>query len=154
MAQKQFTNLYAFIIVLIIFAGFMTYLVEAGNELLGNSNARLDNDSREYIAQLNGTNLSDFDSTTRKNVEDPILSNLNISQGNPKDFALEFQFAKEKGSKIELFARSIFLMPGVILYDLMRLDRGAWGKLVVILNGFWVLALIIATIYFARGVVT
>lgn len=145
--------MYAYLIILFLFAGLVTGLVLVGNETLLNSNAALDNDSIEYIAGLQGVNVSQY-GTNKDEIEQSILINQNFSQGNPKDQGLELQFAKEKGSGFEVYIKSIISMPSVILFDLLRFDKGSWNWIISILNWLWRILNIIAIYYFARGVAT
>ena len=147
---KSFTNVETYLIILFIFAALVTGLVAVANEFISNDNANPDNDSLNYIANLNGINLSESQAS-KADIETPVLANANFSQGSPKDEALDFLFAKEKGFRIELTIKRIFGLPSFILIDLLRFQLNDWKWLIDIIG--WVLSLVIilALIYLARG---
>lgn len=150
---KQMSNIWTYLILLLLFGVLMTGIVQLGNDLVLNENANLDNDSIEYIAEVQGIDLSEFDVTSQE-IESAILFTDNTSQGNPKDYSLEFQFARERGLPIENTAKQIFSVPSVIIYQVLRLPKNNWSWIVDVLNWFWRLAIIVALVYFARGILS
>lgn len=149
---QAWTNLYTYLIIGFLFTLGVIAIQIVGNESASNSNSALDNDSIEYILNLNDLNMSDYQATVDE-IEDPILAVGNRSQGNPKDEALDFLLAKEKGSTLELAAKSIFSVPKVVLVDIFRFPLSNWQWVITLLNNLWRLLLIAATIYFVRGVI-
>lgn len=150
---KPMTNVSTYVGILFVFGLLITGLVLLSTETITNTSADLDNDSIEYISQLNGIDYGAFN-VTRSDLENPNLFNANGTQGNPKDEAIDFLFAKEKGSNIELVIKGIFSVPEVVLYDLLRFSANDWDWLVQLLNWVWRILILIALVYFARGVVT
>lgn len=149
---KLFTNVSTYVIILFLFLILVAGVRLLGNELLFNDNAALDNDSIDYIGNLQGINISKYQAS-KSDLEEPILTNLNYSQGNPKDESFDFQFTKEKGFKIEIIVKSIFSTPEVILFDLLRLNKGSWIWVIGFVNRLWRILLIIALVYFVRGLI-
>lgn len=149
---KSFTNVETYLGILFIFAILVTALIFLGNEILSNENSNLDNDSIEYILQLNGANVSDY-ATDIDDLENPILSNANYSQGSPKDEALDFLFTKEKGFKIEVIVKRIFNIPSFVIVDLFRLPLNNWKWLLDIIGWLLGLTVTITMIYFVRGLI-
>lgn len=150
---KQMSNVWTYLIILFIFAILMFGIKQLGLELTQNPNQNLDNDSIEYIAELNEIDLSEYQVSSDL-IESPILFTDNTSQGNPKDYSLEFQFAKERGLPIENTIKNIFSVPSVIVYQVLKMPRNNWSWIVDALNWFWRLAIIVALVYFARGIVS
>lgn len=148
---KQLTNVNTYIGILFLFALLVGGLTILGNELLENDNTNLDNTSVEYIATLNGINISDYQGE-EDTQEDPILITGNGTQGNPKDESLEFLFAKEKGFSLELTIKRIFNLPSFILYDLLRLPKAEWSWITDIVGWLLGIVVVIAVVYFARGI--
>lgn len=150
---QAMTNVYTYLIIIFIFIILTTGLIYMGNELISNSNANPDNDSIEYIAQIQGINLSEY-RAEREALEKLVSTNENYSQGNPKDEALDFQFAKEKGNSVELVLRTVFNFPSRLLVDILRLPLNNWKWLIDIV--VWLLGLTVgvAVYYFIRGLAT
>jgi len=151
MAQK-FTNVETYLIVIFLFLILVTGLIYLGNEVITNDSSSLDNDSISYIGNLQGINVSDYQAS-RSDIEDPILINANASQGNPKDYGLDFLFAKEKGFQIEIVIKAIFSLPQVILIDLLRFDLNDWQWIISLFNWLYRLLVVIALVYFVRGII-
>lgn len=149
MTQK-FTNVETFVAILFLFAILSWGILYLGNEVLTNSNSNLDNDSIDYIANLNGIDLDEYRASA-STIQKPILITDNASQGNPKDEALDFLFAKEKGYNIELQIKRIFGIPSFIIVDLLRFDVGNWQWIIDIVGWFLSLSIIIAIVFFIRG---
>jgi len=147
------TNVYFYLVIIFIFLIFITSIIFLGNELILNPNSNLNNESISYIADLQGINLSDYQ-IQKKQLENSILISDNESQGNSKDESLDFQFAKEKGLTIETTIKGIFSVPSLILYNVLKFDRNNWDWIVKILNWLWRLLIIIAIVYFARGIIS
>lgn len=135
----------------IIFIAFLaiTGIILAGNETGNNSNSNLDNDSVDYILGLQGINRSDV-ARNPSYQEASLLVNENFTQGNPKDYALDFQFAKEKGITFENSVKLIFSLPSTVLFDVLRLPRVSYEWIIDLLG--WLLGLLvgIAVINYAR----
>lgn len=146
------TNVYSYLIIMFIFFIGISAIVILGNELKDNENSNLDNDSLVYIYSLNGINYSQY-TADKEQIEKSILFNDNSSQGNPKDEGLEFLFVKEKGSTIEIIIKGIYSLPQTILSDIFRLPFGDWSWIIDILNWLWRLSILIAVIYFVRGII-
>ena len=157
MGQK-FSNVETFLVILTLFAMLTIGMMYLGKDAIDNPNSNLDNDSVEYISNLVGVedaNLNDsiaLYKSTRNEQEKSILISDNISQGNPKDYALDFLFAKEKGFSIELIAKRIYDLPQYLIVDLLRYDLGDWEWFINIIVWFLVVIIIIAVVYFARAV--
>lgn len=150
--SKEMTNIKSYIIILFIAFVGITAIIYTGNEAAANENSNLDNDSIEYIANLQGIELPDTNISS-SDIEMSALFNTNTSQGNPKDEGLDFLFAKEKGLSLETAAKAIFLLPGFLIQDLLRLPYQSWEWVVHLLNWMWWLLLIVAVVYFARGII-
>lgn len=151
MAQK-FTNVETYLIILFLFAIVVTAIIHLGNELLANDNSELDNDSISYITNLRGIDMSEFN-VSKEEVEASISILGNESQGNPKDEALEFLYAKQKGFNIETKIKMIFSLPQFILIDLLRFSLNDWRWVIFIFNWLYRLLITIAIVYFIRGIV-
>lgn len=147
---KKLTNVETYLIILFLFAILVSGLTWLGNEAAVNPNADLDNDSIEYIATLNGIDLSDYQQSESE-LESSILATGNYSQGNPKDESIDFLFAKEKGSKVELAIKRFFSLPSFIIGDLFRLPINNFKWLIDLFGWLVGLLIIIALVYFARG---
>jgi len=159
MAQKL-TNVYTFLGILFLFAILVISLMYLGKELVDNDNANLDNDSITYIAGLVGVDDANLDTalsrytTSTDDQEESILVSDNTSQGNPKDYALDFLFAKEKGFSIEITIKRIFSIPSFIIVDLLRFNLNDFSWLINIFGWFIGIVILIAIVYWARGVIT
>jgi len=151
MAQK-FTNIETYLVILFLFAILAGGIVYLGNELILNDNADLDNDSINYIANLQGINISEY-KATQADLESTILINDNSSQGNPKDQSLDFLFAKEKGFDIELTIKRIFGLPSFILVDLFRFQLNDWKWIIDIIGWLLSITIVVALVYYARGII-
>lgn len=149
---KKITNVETYLFILFGFAILVSGLSILGSELIQNDNANLDNDSIEYIATINGIDLSEYNSTIQDQ-ENPVLITGNESSGNPKDDSLDFLFAKEKGFDIELTIKRIFGLPKFVLVDLLRLPLGQWGWLINIIGWLLGATVVIALVYFVRGLI-
>lgn len=147
---KQMTNVSTYIGILFLFVVLVGGLTLLATETRLNDNSNLDNDSIEYIAALEGIDISEYQ-RTQSQQENSILITGNESAGNPKDDSLSFLFQKEKGFNIELTIKRIFGMPSFILVDLLRLPLNQWNWIINIIG--WVLGLMItiAIIYLVTG---
>lgn len=150
---KKFTNVETYLGIIFLFLILVFALQYLGAEVITNSNSNLDNDSIDYIANLNGINTSRY-SVDKDDIEDPVLIAGNGSQGNPKDESLDFLFAKEKGFKIELIIKGIFSLPQVILIDMLRFQLNDWVWIISLFNWLYRILIIIALVYFVRGILS
>ena len=147
---RKFTNVETYLMILFLFALLAIGIARLGLDLLQNDNAAFDNDSIEYIANLQGVDVSDYQAT-QQDVESPILITANQSQGNPKDFGLEFLLSKEKGFGIELVIKRIFSLPSFIIVDLLRFQLNDWKWVIDIVGWILTLLIIITLVNFARN---
>ena len=155
MAEKSNTNLYWYIVLLFIIVLFVAAIKQytAAQLLNPEINATLSDEDTEYILQLQGIDISDFD-TDKLEVEDnPAISITNETGSQPKDFALEFFYSRSTGSSIWSIASEVFSLPGFII-KLLNIPENSISWLIFILNWFWRICLFIATYYFVRAVVT
>lgn len=157
MAQK-FSNVETYLIVIFLFAILSIGVMYLGRETINNPDSNLDNDSIAYIANLNGVDDINLNASlalykaTKSDEESSILVTDNSSQGNPKDYALDFLFAKEKGFPIEVAIKRIFNIPTFIIVDLLRFNVNDFSWLINLIGWLITLTITIAVIYFARGV--
>lgn len=149
---NKFTNVETYFIIIFLLVILVSAIIFLGEELIENDNANLDNDSLIYISNLSKTDLSEYQAT-RQEIEDPILVTGNTSQGNPKDQALDFLFGKGKGFPIEVAIKTIFSMPELIIVDLLRFNLNDWNWLISLFNWLYRFLVLIAVIYFARGII-
>ena len=84
---------------------------------------------------------------------DNIQGAVFTSQGNPKDQALDFLFGKGKGFPIEVAIKGIFSAPELIIVDLLRFNLNDWSWLIKLFNWLYRFLILIAIIYFARGLI-
>lgn len=149
---KSLTNVETYLIILFIFILLVSGLIYLGNETIMNENANLDNDSMEYIANLNGINISEY-YANKNDIETPVLGNLNYSAGSTKDDSLGFLLSKEKGFEIEIIIKRVLNLPSFIWGDLLRLPINEAKVFINIIGWILNLLIIIALIYFARGLI-
>jgi len=147
---KTLDNLSTYIIILFLVGMLIAGVKFLGVELINNDNSILDNNSIDYIADINGVNLSYYD-TSREDIDRPIYIKGNTTQGNPKDYSLEFQFAKEEGLSIENKIKAIYNTPDLLLFKILKLPRSDWDWIVNIVIWLFAISLTISLILFARG---
>lgn len=149
---KKLTNVETYLIILFLFGLLVTGVLYMADEIRINDNSNIDNDSIEYIANLQGLNLSDY-TATRKELEKSSVISANGSQGNPKDEALDYLQAKQSGFKIETIIKGVFNIPGFLINKMLRLDLSDWNWIIDIFNWtIWLLITLAAT-YYIRGLI-
>jgi len=148
---KSPTNVETYIFILFLFFVLVGGLIYLANETLTNENSNLDNDSIEYIANLNGINISEYRQTQAQQ-ETPISLDPEYSEGTPKDNAIEFLFAKQKSNNIEVTIKRIFSLPSFIIVDLFRFPANDFKWLLDIIGWLLGLTVFIAIVYFVRGI--
>jgi len=121
-----------------------------GDSLLESTEAQLDDDSFIYIAELNGLDLSQYN-VTQDQIEDPIGFEPNVSSGNPKDYALDFLYGKEKGTIIGNTIKDIYSFPSTVLELLFRRNLGDWKFVIDSITWIFNLGILISVILFIRG---
>lgn len=149
---KSPTNVETYLFYLFIFAVLVSGLVYLGNELIVNDNANLDNDSIEYIASLNGINISEY-RQTQAALEASASLDPNYTQGTPKDHSIEFLYAKQKSSGIETTIKRIFRLPSYLIVDLLRLPANNFRWIIDLVGWILGFTVMIAIVYFIRGIV-
>lgn len=114
-------------------------------------NGTIPNTTRDYILELNGIDLSDFN-TDRDEIEQDYTSDITNDTGSQsKDTAIEFFYARSTASKVSTTAWSILSLPSFLI-TLLKIPKNAILWLIPILNWFWRLGIILALYYLIRGV--
>ena len=150
---KKFTNVETYLIVIFLFLLLIVGINQLGKEAILNENSNLDNDSLEYIANLNKINLSDYNINSQDIISSSVTG-VNESQGTPKDYSIEFFFAKQKGLTFEVTIKAILSLPEVLLIDLLRFNLNDWIWAINLFNWLYRLLIILAIYYLIRGILT
>lgn len=148
---QAFTNVWTYVVILFIFFIGVAALRLAGDELLQNENANVDNDTIEYVYGLKGINYSEYQATG-SDLEENIVLQGNSSQGNPKDEAIDFLYAKQKASGLEVTIKGIYDTPKIVIVDVFRLPLSQWSWVINIVGWLLVISLAIAFMYYLRGI--
>ena len=149
------TNLYTFFIILFVFIIIVLGIQKLGADLLTNDHANLDSKSIDYIASINGIDLSQYN----KSGSELYSSEVNVDNNSGsaiKDFSLEYFFAREKSKSFEgrLGKKTLFKIPERTAITLLGGNKGDFGWIFNALNWFIWIALSIAIVYFIRGIIT
>jgi len=147
---NSLTNIGTYIGILLLAGLFLYGLSKVSSELITHEEAELNNESLEYAGTLIGINVSDYEAD-RQELEESVTGN--ISGGNIQDQSIEFLYGRSKTDSLVNVAKQVYTLPSTILIKLLKfketpwtwvLDTFIWG-----LNIF----LVIAGIYFARGII-
>jgi len=148
---KKLTNVETYLGILFLFGVLIAGLTLLSLEILSNDNSNLDNNSKNYISNLTKINVTYYE-TDSDDLISPTLLGTNNS-GNPKDESLDYLKAVEEATKLEKIIKNILYLPKYILIDLLKFNMGDWTWLLSVLNFLYWLSIIIALIYFARGII-
>lgn len=144
------TNVWFFIGVLFIFSLFIGGIQQIGSSLLErdlSGQISLSNDSVTYATELLRINTSSY-RATKEQLEDPITYNENESEGTPKDFSIQFFFAKERATGITGTIKNIYNLPSYILYTILQLPQTEFTFIVSTIIWLLGLAVTISIVYF------
>lgn len=154
--SKSATDMWTILGILFIF-GFSMFIILDFSTILSNKDAEgdldLTNDTLLYIAAINlnpNFNLTDYQSNKAEQ-EDPVVFKTNSSEGNPKDFAIEYLEGKERASGYTNTLKRLYDMPTTILL-LIGFPESDFKN--AISGVFWLLGFVIALslYWFFRGV--
>lgn len=147
---QNITKPFTIIIIMSVVSLFSVIFFMFGSDLAGNPNSDINDESRAYIFSNTGfeiENRSADDST------DIYYSSETGSEGNLKDYALEFQFYREKSSSWRSLFQDIYTLPTMFLKMLNIPVNEAWSFFIIIFNGI-VWAIIFYAIYrIIRGII-
>jgi len=149
---QRFSNVETYLAIAFLFAILTAGVVYLGNEVLTNDNANLDNDSIEYIANLNGIDLDEYRASS-SDIQNPIILSGNESEGTLRDEALAFLFAQEKSYDVEIAIKRVFGIPSFIIVDLLQFNVGDFEWIIDIMGWFISLSILIALVNYLRGVI-
>jgi len=151
---NKFTNVTTYVFILFFIGLFLLGVKSLASETISNTNANLDNDSTDYIAGLisgiDAEALAKTYNLTTEEVNKAILVKENFSQGNPKDYALDFIFAKEKAFPLENEIKQIYSFPSFLITKVLRLPVLGWQWIIDAISWFLFFAIGIAVINYVR----
>lgn len=147
--EKSETNVWWYIILTFLLVLFVSAIQIYTASLLENPNANVND--LEYIFAINNIDLSEFNTTVEEIEKGESNPTGNETGSQSKDFALEFFYARAQASKIENVVKNVFRFPEFVVI-LLKIPYGAVSWIINILNWFWRFALLVAIIYFIRGI--
>ena len=123
------------IFILFIVSVFSFAYLQYGQDLAEDPNSYINDDSRTRIFERSGfrinNNTLDSEIISSSDSEDPFFVTGENATGNPKDYALEFQFFRQQSASWRVFAQNLYEIPTFYVWWL-GLDYEAWG---FIING-------------------
>jgi len=139
------------IIMVVLFVGFVAILLnKMGDEVSSSPNSELTLASQSYIFQRNisddsvGFNTSIYG----ENAENPLVNGT----GESKDeFAIDFNFGKNKASGFSQFLYAIGSVPEYIIVGIFRFSKNNFGWFIGLLNWIYRILIFIAIYAFIRG---
>lgn len=153
MSKKgSYLNVWTYLIVLFVVVIFIAGVQYSGRDLIQSNQTNLDNDSLLYILQVNNVDVSNFTSSQSVQ-EDPLTFDPDQGAKNPKDYALDFLYAKEKFTGVINGAKLVFNVPSVIVYTIFRFNAQQFSWVLNILGWLLGLILLIAGVFIVRGLI-
>jgi hypothetical protein len=134
---QNITNPWPLLLVLTIIALISTAFFSFGQDLASDPSSAINDESRAYIYNNSGFQLPD---RSADDATDVFYASETASEGNLKDYALEFQFYREKSSTLRSIFQTIYNLPVFFLKMLNIPIVDTWSVMVAIINGLiWVL---------------
>jgi hypothetical protein len=134
---QNITNPWPLLLILTIIALISTAFFSFGQDLASDPSSAINDESRAYIYNNSGFQLPD---RSADDATDVFYASETASEGNLKDYALEFQFYREKSSTLRSIFQTIYNLPVFFLKMLNIPIVGTWSIMVAIINGLiWVL---------------
>lgn len=149
---KSFSNLYTYIVIMFIVSICIGIIQTVSVYKLSHS-SNLDNETTQYLGQMIGIDLSEFNVTASEIEDNSADLTTNDTGTQQKDFALEYFYAKSTMGKLGNVAKQIYRLPEYILiFFKIPISNVEW--LISIINWFYRTALIFAVYLAIRGVWT
>lgn len=134
---QNITNPYTIVLVLSLIAIFSGVFFIFGQDLAASPDSEINDESRAYIFENSGFKI---ENKTAADSQDIYYSSETASEGNLKDYALEFQFYREKSSTLRSTFQQIYSLPTFFLKMLNIPISAAWSYVINIINGIiWML---------------
>jgi len=136
--MAEIDNTWGIFGVVLLVIMFTAIIVGGAVEIQKSPNARLSNNSQEYVANLTGINYSEYQAPTLNDTES------NASTNSAWAFALEFLYAKEKANQVKNTISNVVNFPSFFAYNILLLPRNSWGWLINIFGYLFTVALLLA----------
>ena len=147
---QNITKPYTIVLIMSVISVLSVIFFMFGSDLAGSPTSEINDESRAYIFSNTGfviENRTSADST------DIFYSSETGSEGNLKDYALEFQFYREKSSSWRSLFQDLYGLPTMFMKMLNLPVNEAWTFFIVVFNGL-VWAVIFYAIYrIIRGLI-
>jgi len=151
--EKSSTNVWWYVILSFIVVLFISVIQIYSASMLTNPdiNNTLSNATIEYILEINGIDISDFN-ISKDDIEKDYTSDITNDTGSQsKDSAIEFFYSRSTASRLSSVVWNVLSLPGFIII-LLRIPQNPISWLIGLLNWFWRLGIILALYYLIRGV--
>jgi len=151
MAQKEFTNVWTYVVIIFIYVVFIGAIRGFAEHQLNNSDSNLDAESLEYIYTILDIDISNYEVTASELENNELDDSTNATGSSAKDNSLEFFYGKSQAEKTQDYIKDIFSLPSFIA-KLLKIPIKPISLFIGLLDWFWRIGIIIAGYYFIRGV--
>lgn len=127
---------YTLLVIILLISLFTTMFFSWGSDIAGDPTSDINDVSREYIFSQEGFEVENL---SERELTQTFYGSTIDSEGNLKDYALEFQFYREQSSSIRDKINDVYNIPSTF-FNLFNLDISNWEIFSNIWNFFaWIL---------------
>ena len=151
---QSITQPYMLVMILFVVALFSFAYIDFGQDLASNPDSYINDESRLKIYErssftINNKTLGN-EIVSVSDSEDPFFTTGENATGNPKDYALEFQFFRQQSTDIRVLAQNIYEIPTFYIWWL-DLNYSDWKFIINGVNLLLWMAIFFAVYKFIRG---